>query len=237
MTQDNNNFKPEDKSIQDLISIPPNGESPTPPTPSIDQETINKLITQRVEQELANIKKKLDDAYTQRDEAVKKATLAEEEKRQKTLQQLEAEGKHKEVYDMKLAELNAKLESYEKQNTELSRDVVVKESLRGLNFRNASAEDMAYREIVGQLTRDEHGRWIHQSGASIKDFVELFSKDEERSFLFKPKTSSGAGVPSHFGDGKAPAYTPGKDSLFKMSQTDVLKMAAEGKIGFKPPII
>ena len=157
------------------------------------QEELEKIIEDRVNAQIADIKSKLDKAYEARDEAVKKAVSYEEEKRQAEITRLEEEGKHKEAYNMRVTELEAKLESSQKRIVELTRDNVVRDALKGLDFRNDSAADYAYRDVVSQLIQDENGQWVHRTGASVKDFIESFKKDSDKEFLFKPKVNSGAG--------------------------------------------
>ena len=141
---------------------------------------------------------------------------------------MEEDGKFKEAYELRLAESNARLAALEKRNTELSRDVSVRDALKGLAFRNDTASEMAYKVITEQLVQNDAGQWVHRSGVSIRDYVGEFAKSEEQSFLFKPKSSSGAGTNSSTGG--TPDTTTTK-SLFQMSQAEVLKMAAEGKFG------
>ena len=81
-------------------------------------EDLNKIIQAKVDEELANIKDKLNSAYSQRDEAVQKAVAFEEEKKRAEITRLEQEGKHKEASDMKLTEITAKLA--EKKSKSLS---------------------------------------------------------------------------------------------------------------------
>lgn len=153
--------------------------------------TIAKLVEQRVADQLQDIKAKLDAAYEIRDEAVKEASKIKEEQKQVKINKLEDEGKHKEVYELKLADLEGKLEARNAQITELTRNQAVRAAITGLEFRNESASKMAYTEIINELIQDENGAWIHKSGISIKEYAELYRKDEEKSFLFKPKQSSG----------------------------------------------
>jgi hypothetical protein len=154
-------------------------------------ETIAKIVEQRVTEQLQDIKGKLDSAYEIRDEAIREAAKIKEEQKAHQIGKLEEEGKHKEVYELKLADLAGKLEARDAQITELTRNTAVREAISGLDFRNDSASKMAYTEIVGDLIQDENGAWIHKSGISIKEFASLYRKDDEKSFLFKPKQSSG----------------------------------------------
>jgi hypothetical protein len=190
-------------------------------------QSIEKLVEARVAEALKDIKGKLDGAYSARDEANRKLAEAEQREKEANLKRMEEEGKHKEVLEMKLAEANAKLEVAERRITELTRDVEVREALSGLPFRNDKAAKIAYKEVVDGLVQDDKGIWKHKSGISIKDWVEAFSKDEDQSFLFKAKTNNGSGSSS---SNSSTGSSNQPDSLFKMSQDDVLKMAAEGKL-------
>jgi hypothetical protein len=192
--------------------------------PSTDE--LEKIVAARVQEELQNIKGKLDSAYAQRDEAVKKAVAYEEERKQVEINRLEEEGKHKEAADLKMAELTARLEERDKQITELTRDNVVRDALKGLDFRNDTAADFAYKDVVSQLIQDENGQWVHRTGASVKDFIESFRKDEDKDFLFKPKQSSGSGqTPNQMSDAGLNLNKP----LSEMSTEEIMAAAAAGK--------
>lgn len=191
-------------------------------------DELSKMVEARVAEELASIKEKLNSAYSARDEAVKKAVAYEEEKKALQISRLEEEGKHKEAADIKLTELTARLQERDKQITELTRDSVVRDALRGLDFRNDTAADFAYRDVVSQLTQNENGQWVHRTGASIKDFIDTFRKDEDKEFLFRPQQSSGVGQQAN----QAP--TGGFDSnkpLSEMSVEELMAAAASGQIG------
>jgi hypothetical protein len=69
--------------------------------------------------------------------------------------------------------------------------------------------------------------WVHRSGVSISDFVKNYVEDPNKSFLFKPKVSSGAGDP---GPSKPSDPKPRARSLFDMPQEEVFKMAEEGQL-------
>jgi hypothetical protein len=194
-----------------------------------DEDMVAKLVQSRIESELKPIKGKLDNAFKQRDEALAKIAEFERKEREATLKQLEAEGKHKEIYELKLAEERAKNEALSKRNTELSRDVAVRDALKNLVFRNDKAADMAFKDIVANLVQNEAGQWVHRSGISVRDYCDAFSKDDEQSFLFKAKSNSGAGTSTT--NTNVPADTGKSKSLFSKSQAEVLKMAAEGKLG------
>lgn len=186
------------------------------------------LLEKMVEERLSKVKASLDKAYAERDEAVKLRVNLEEEKKQQKLSAMEAEGKHKEVAEMKMAELKERLRLAEERNTSLSRDAAVRDALTGLDFRNDRSQQMAYRDVVDQLVQDpESGAWIHKSGASIKEFVNAFSKDEDNTFLFKTKTNSGTGAGGMSG---TPKLDPNK-KMSQMTTTEMLQLAATGKLG------
>jgi hypothetical protein len=194
-------------------------------TDSKDVDVV-KLVQEKVDEQLKDIKSKLDKAYGSRDEALKKVAEFETAKKEAELQRLKEEGKHKEVYEMQLAEEKAKREAAEKRNVELTRDIDVRNALGAQPFRNDNAREMAYREIVGQLVQNEQGVWVHKTGSSISEFVNTFANNDTNSFLFKPKASSGSGS-----SGVNTSNTSSDNkSLFAMSQDEVLKMAREGKL-------
>jgi uncharacterized FlaG/YvyC family protein len=187
---------------------------------------IEKIVQERLNEVLKDFKTKLDKAYGSRDEALVKVKEFEQKEREAELKRLQEEGKHKEAFDMQLAEERALRETAEKRNVELTRDIEVRNALSSQPFKNENASEMAYREIVGQLVRNDQGVWVHKSGSTIKDFVTAFAGDDVNSFLFKQKTSSGSGS-----SGTKPTDSSGdKKSLFSMSQDEVLKMAREGKL-------
>jgi len=187
---------------------------------------VDKLVQEKVAAELKDIKTKLDKAYEARDAATKKAEEYEKAKKAEEIQRLKDAGKDKEAYEMQLAEERTKREALEKKNVELTRDIEIRNALATQPFRNDKAMDLAFKEIVGQLVQNEQGVWVHKSGASVKDFVKLYSEDSDHTFLFKAKQSSGGG--SHNGK---PSNGDGKPkSLFDLSQDEVLKRAREGTL-------
>lgn len=191
-----------------------------------DKTLVDKLVEERVAEALKPIKSKLDSAFEARDAALKKAAEYEEKERQAELKRLQEEGKHKEAYEMQLAEERAKREVAEKRNVELTRDLEVKNTLSGIDFRSTKANEMAYREIVGQLVQNEQGQWVHRSGVTVQEFINSYIADESNAFLLKPKASSGTGGTSV----KTQTPPAGNKSLFAMTQDEVLKMAQEGKL-------
>lgn len=195
------------------------------PTP----EEIKAQVDAAVAEQLKDVKAKLDAAYSQRDEVIRQKTVLEEEQKQIKIKALEAEGKHAEVANMKVAALEEKLRLAERRNVEYSRDFAVRDALVGLEFRNERSQAMAYRDVLDQLVQDEStGQWNHKTGVTIKEFVAAFSKDEENSFLFKPKVNSGTGGSNV--NGKAPDTTKGK-KISELSSAELLQAAKEGRFG------
>lgn len=203
-----------------------------PTTDPKDADMVAKLVRDRLDNELKPIKGKLDNAFKARDEALAKIAEFEKREREANLKQLEAEGKHREAFELRLAEERAANAALRAEVTKLSRDVSVKDALKSYSFRNDNAADMAFKEIVGNLVQNDQGQWVHRSGITVRDYCEAFSKDENQSFLFKQKANTGTGASGVSGTSGVP-NSNGKRSLFDMSQAEVLKMAAEGKIGRK----
>jgi len=198
-----------------------------------DSEMLAKLVQAKVDENLKGIKDKLDAAYASRDAALKDAETLKQEKRDAEKKKLEEANDYKALYELKITEqeedkakLKAERDSLEAKNTELSRDVSVRDALKEFTFRNSTASDMAHREVTSQLVRNDKGDWLHRTGISIKEFAAAYAKDEQNSFLLKAKSNSGGGSK------EAEGVASGNDgkSLFKLTQAEVLKMAAEGKL-------
>lgn len=191
-----------------------------------DDDNVDPLESE-VQKRLAKMKENMDRMAKERDEALKEKNRIEQERKQAEIKRLEEEGKLKEAAEMKAADLEAKLKVLEEQNTKLTRDSVLQASLAGLDFRNDRSRQMAYRDIVDQLVQNENGSWVHNSGSSIQDFVQSYSKDENNSFLFRIKNNTGAGTNNSAGT--PPSNT--KKKLSEMSTTEVLDLAAKGQLG------
>ena len=190
------------------------------------ENSVEKLVKEKVQESLKPIKGKLDNAYKERDEALKRLAELEQKAKEEQMKRLEEEGKYKEALELRLAEEKAKREALEKRNTELARDVRVRSALSNLGFRNERAVEIAYRDVVNNLVQDENGNWKHTSGVSIEDYIQAFAKDEDNSFLFKAKVNTGGGTSTSV----ASSSTTAKKSLFEYSQEEIIKMAQEGKL-------
>ena len=202
-----------------------NQNDQTPSGPDIE-----KLVKERVDATLKDIKEKLDKAYAARDEANRKLAASEDEKRNLEIKQMEAEGRKLEALQLQLDEANAALKVANDRITELTLDVDIREALSGVQFRTDKAAQVAFKEIAGNLKKDDKGVWRHAStGASIKDYIGEFVKDEEQSFLLKPKTSSGAGT----GSTTSTSTETKPKSLFELSQEEVIEKARKGELSRK----
>ena len=195
--------------------------------PVKDDEAVKKLIEDGIAESLKPIKEKLDGAFAQRDAALAKVAEFERKAREDELKRLQDEGKHKEAYDLQLAEERAKREALEKENVNLTRNLNVRNVLSGLPFRSENALEMAYEKITKDLIRNDKGVWVHKSGVSMKDFITAFHADEANEFLFKTKASSGSGSST---TRTAPTGEKKVESLFAIPQAEVLKLAEEGKL-------
>ena len=191
-------------------------------------DPVQKLVEEKVKEAITDLKQKLDKAYGARDEAMKKLAEIETFRKQEEVKRLQEEGKHKEALEMQLAEERAQKAAYQTRVIELTRDMELRGALGTYNFKNDSAFNMAYREIVEQLVQDEKGIWKHKSGVPLKDFVKQFAEAEDNAFLLKPKVSSGSGTSSV----KSTVVNSGLQgkSIFDLSQDEVLKLAREGKL-------
>ena len=189
-------------------------------------EELDALIEARAAEKLRDVKSKLDGAYGARDAALTKVAEFEEKERQAELKRLEEAGQHKEAFELRLAEERARNQALEQTNTELTRDSEVRRVLGSRNFKNDNALEMAYREITGQLVRNESNVWVHRSGVSIADFVKTFAESEANAFLFKAKVSSGTGKVTT----KSALPDDKPQSLFALSQDEIIQRAREGKL-------
>lgn len=202
----------------------PNGEPKNPPEPkSLTDEEKHAAEIEAIKKDM---KDKLDRAYAARDDALRVKAELEQKERDAELKRLQDEGKHKEAFEMQLADEKAKREAAEKKIVSLTRDTLLKDVLSSYDFRNNDAKNMAFSQIVGELVQDEKGEWLHKSGVSIEDYAKVYSENKDKEFLFKPVISTGGGTTTV----RTSPSTEKPKSLFDISQDDVLKMAQEGKL-------
>ena len=192
----------------------------------VDNTDIKGLVDAEVAKAIKNIKSNLDNAYSERDNALAAVAEAKSEKQKAEIEALEKQGKHSEVMQMKIAEMSAKLETYEQKNTELSRDNAVRSQLNSLNFKSDKAANMAYQDIVGSLKKDATGNWVHENGLSINDAVSSYSKDDNNAFLFSVKANAGSGInPAKPASGNNPVK-----SIKEMSTDELLANIEKGNV-------
>lgn len=192
-------------------------------TPELSPDVLD-LVEKTVTERLSKIKASLDSAYQRRDAAEKKVAEYQKKEQDEKIRKLEEEGKIKEAYEAKLEEAQKRLRQLEGEKLSLTRDNMVQSALGALNFRNDKARNMVFKSLVGELQQDESGQWKHKSGQSVEEYLKKFSEEEENAFLFKPRLNRGTGTEPPAGKPAAPS------SLFNMTQEDVLKLAAEGKL-------
>jgi len=192
----------------------------------VDNTDIKSLVDAEVSKAIKNIKSNLDNAYSERDNALAAVAEAKSDKQKAEIEALEKQGKHSEVMQMKIAEMSAKLETYEQKNTELSRDNAVRSQLNSLNFKSDKAANMAYQDIVGSLKKDATGNWVHENGLSINDAVSSYSKDDNNAFLFSVKANAGSGInPAKPASGNNPVK-----SIKEMSTDELLANIEKGHV-------
>ncbi len=192
----------------------------------VDNTDIKRLVDAEVAKAIKNIKSNLDNAYSERDNALAAVAEAKSEKQKAEIEALEKQGKHSEVMQMKIAEMSAKLETYEQKNTELSRDNAVRSQLNSLNFKSDKAANMAYQDIVGSLKKDATGNWVHENGLSINDAVSSYAKDDNNAFLFSVKANAGSGInPAKPASGNNPVK-----SIKEMSTDELLANIEKGYV-------
>tara|TARA_X000001382_G_scaffold26260_2_gene16773 strand:- start:21113 stop:21763 length:651 start_codon:yes stop_codon:yes gene_type:complete len=190
------------------------------------QPDIKKMVDEEVSKAISNIKVNLDNAYKERDAALAQVEQTKADKQKAEIEALEKAGKHSEVMQMKLTEMNTKLEAYEQKNTELSRDNAVRSQLNSLNFKSDKAAKMAYEDIVGNLKKDATGNWVHENGLSISDAVSSYAKDDNNAFLFSVKANAGSGInPAKPASGNNPVK-----SIKDMSTDELLTNIEKGNI-------
>lgn len=206
-------------------TTPPVVPPQVPPTAVVLPPEVAELVQKQVAEELKQIKSNLDNAYSARDAAEKKVKDFETAAQAAEIAKMKEEGKHREAYELQLAEEKRLREAAESRAIELTRDISLKTALASKEFRSENAREMAFREIVGQLVKNADGVWTHKTGANIQEFVNGFAEKDDNAFLFKQKPSSGGGSAPII-----PTDVTKKSSLFAMSQDEVLKLAAEGKL-------
>ncbi len=190
------------------------------------QPDVKQMVDEEVSKAISNIKLNLDNAYKERDEALGQIEKIKVEKRQAEISSLEQQGKHSEAMQIKLNEMNTKLEAYEQKNTELSRDNAVRTQLNSLNFKSEKAANMAYSDIVKSLKKDALGNWVNENGISIDETVSNYAKDDNNEFLFSVKANMGSGItPAKPSTGSTPV-----SSIKDMTTDEMLNAVSKGQV-------
>ena len=190
------------------------------------QPDVKQMVDEEVSKAISNIKLNLDNAYKERDEALGQIEKIKVEKRQAEISSLEQQGKHSEAMQIKLNEMNVKLEAYEQKNTELSRDNAVRTQLNSLNFKSEKAANMAYSDIVKSLKKDALGNWVNENGISIDETVSNYAKDDNNEFLFSVKANMGSGItPAKPSTGSTPV-----SSIKDMTTDEMLNALSKGQV-------
>lgn len=199
----------------------PNKAKPGTLTPE-QQAAVDAAVAEA----LKPIKQKLDGAYGQRDEALRKLAEKERADQEAEAKRLEAEGKKAEAAELRLAQEKAARETAEAELKNVKRDNVVRSAFAGQEFRSARAQESAIKEVIDTLSQNDKGEWVTKDGKTIQEAVNAFAADEDNSYLFKPKPSSGGGSSNNkpSGDGGS------SKSLFSLSQAELLARAEAGTL-------
>ena len=211
-----------DQTLDDDKTVVPPVTPPVVPPVEIPADVLQAAI----DAALAPMKEKLNDAYAKRDAALAKTAEQEQAIKEAERARLRDQGLEAEALKSELDELKAKDSVKDKKIVELTRNMEVNSLLSGLEFRNDKSRKMAFEEIVGELVQDENGVWKHKTGSALTSFVTTFAQDDDNSFLFKSKESSGVGTTT-----VKPSSPSGKpESMFSLSQEEMIKRAQAGTL-------
>jgi predicted RNase H-like nuclease (RuvC/YqgF family) len=221
---------PKDNDDKDLDNQDVNKDQNQAVTPDNDTGSLSedhkKLLQAMVDEQLQKMKKSVDKMAAERDQAVREKARLEEAAREAKVKQLEEDGKIVESLEMKLTAEKERATILQERLDKVTRDNQVSAALRGIEFRNTRAAELAEKNILDQLVKDKDGNWVHRSGASIADFVSTFFKDEDNEFLLKPKVNQGSGGPSSGEDGPDRKAKRPK-SLEGLTGPELLEMARQ----------
>lgn len=227
MAGDNTNNKPDDQTEGQTEEDNKQTEGNKSENNDDNTTSVDKLAETKAQELLKPVKAKLDTAFAERDELKKKLEALEKKERDRELEELRTQGKHKEAADREIAEAKARADAAERQVIELTRDNELRTALAGHPFRNANALEMAFKDLSNQLVRNEAGKWVHKTNVTISDAVRAYVADDDNAFLLKQKTSSGGGSSSTSKPGSP--SSKGK-SMKEMSLTEVLAAAEKGEL-------
>ena len=191
----------------------------------VDDDTIESIVEAAIKERLKPIKEKLDKAYEARDQALTQLEEFQKQERKREHERLVQEGKEKEALQMQLEDVTKERQKLESQVVSLTRDIEVKEALSKFELQSGRAVELAFKDIISDLVFKDN-TWQHSSGKTVQQAVEDYFSDESNKFLLKQPESSGPGI----GSIRSKPASSQPQSLFQLSQKDVLKMAQEGKL-------
>jgi hypothetical protein len=191
-------------------------------------EEHKRLLQAMVDEQLAKMKASVDKMAKERDQAVREKARLEEAEREAKVKQLAEDGKIVESLEMKLTAKDEKLAILQERLDKVTRDNQVSAALRGIEFRNSRAAELAEKSILEQLVKDKDGNWVHRSGAGIGDFVKTFFADEHNTFLLKPKVNRGSGTEDSYEENAGKPKRP--KSLEGLTSTQLLELARSGNL-------
>jgi len=226
MPKEDENLNPDDDDIKNKDNNEGDDTKDDDDDDIIPDNIPKDIVEKVVEKRLKKIKEKLDGAFKKRDEALRRAAELEQKVREAEVERLKAAGREREALELQLEEVKARAEAAEKRNTELARDMQVRNALSNFQFRNTKAVEIAYRDIVENLVKNEAGIWVNKDGSSLESTVKAFCEDPDNAFLMKPKQNSGGGTSSPAGG--VPQDKP--KSLLSMSNDEIIRLAKEGKL-------
>lgn len=205
-------------------------------SPAATPEEIQEMVQKLVAEQLAPMKQNVGKAYEERDKAAKELAQLRANAKAAEIQRLQDEGKEAEALKMQLAELQGQLEATKEINTKLSRDQLVDNALAGLSFKSEYAKRVAKADLIAELVQSADGQWVHKTGASVNDAVDMFSKDADKQILFVPKNSTGAstistGTGSTVVDNKAPFMTK---PVGELTADEMIQAQLAGRFGAVP---
>lgn len=186
------------------------------------------LLEKLAEEKVAKLKESNNRLDAARKAAVAEAERLRQEKNDAEIQALKEQGKVAEALEKQLEAERAQKNQLLQQVESLTRDRSLEDALVKYEFRNARARQMTFEQVVRTLVKDSDGNWVHKSGASISDYVAAFLKDEENSFVLKPKLNSGAG--GQASDTLPPGSAKRPPSLTGLTGPQLLELAQKGAL-------
>lgn len=219
--------------MEDIIQ----GNSEAQTENKVDIEALLKdpEVLKRAAEELAkadiqkpSVKDSIENAYKMRDDAIRQLTELQRAQEEAKIKALEKEGKASEALQERLKLIQAENEKLKQAQIEMSRDGVVRDALRGLDFSSDKAKDIALTDLLKNLQQNVLGQWVGPRGESIQEFVQSYAQEEDNGFLFKSKTSSGPRFANQSGVASTGKADP--KSIRQMSQAELLQAASAGQL-------